>query len=100
MERGETSHRLREAVILNDLSMVKRLLKQQPTLLQNPDFEDKSNTSLHLAAKYGHDEVAVSCAENQETTDSDLTTHRNTSYPSDTTSHAIPMPQRTSTAHT
>ena len=61
MERDETSRRLREAIILNDLSILKRLLTQKPTLLQNPDFEDKSNTSLHLAAKYGHVEVAVSC---------------------------------------
>ena len=65
MERCETSRRLREAIILNDLSMVKRLLKQKPTLLQNPDFEDKSNTSLHLAAKYGHVEVAVSVPSTQ-----------------------------------
>lgn len=98
MERGETSRRLREAIILNDLSMIKRLLKQKPTLLQNPDFEDKSNTSLHLAAKYGHVEVAVSCTILSESTGPDLTTNSNTSYPSDMISHVLPMAQKTSTA--
>ena len=59
MEKADASPRLREAIVLNDLALVKRLLKQNPTLLQNPDFEDKSNTSLHLAAELGHAAIAV-----------------------------------------
>ena len=60
MAQADASSRLREAIIANDLSLVKRLLKSNPSLLQNPNFEDKSNTSLHLAALYGHTELAVS----------------------------------------
>lgn len=64
MAQAELSSRLREAIIVNDLSLVKRLLKSNPYLLQNPNIEDKANTSLHLAAVYGHVEVAVSqCTE-------------------------------------
>ena len=59
MAQAEASTRLREAIIVNDLPLVKRLLKSTPSLLQNPKFEDKGNTSLHLAALYGHVEVAV-----------------------------------------
>ncbi|KAK3207907.1 hypothetical protein GRF29_96g817256 [Pseudopithomyces chartarum] len=35
-----------------------RIVRNNPTYLQNPDFEDKSNTSLHLAAKHGFTAVA------------------------------------------
>lgn len=59
MEKGEASTRLREAIQLDDISLVKRMLSDAPKLLQNPDFDDKSNTSLHLAALYGHTEIAV-----------------------------------------
>jgi uncharacterized protein len=59
MERGEASTRLREAIQLDDISLVQRMLKESPQALQNPDFSDKSNTSLHLAALYGHAEIAV-----------------------------------------
>lgn len=59
MEKGEASTRLREAIQLDDISLVKRMLSDSPKLLQNPDFHDKSNTSLHLAALYGHTEIAV-----------------------------------------
>lgn len=59
MPQADPSNRLREAIITNDLSLVKRLLRGNDTLLQNPTFEDKSNTSLHLAALYGHVEIAV-----------------------------------------
>ena len=55
--------RLREAIQLDDISLVKRLLTNRPDLLQNPNFEDKSNTSLHLAALYGHTEITVSSSE-------------------------------------
>lgn len=58
MAQADSSIRLREAIIANDLSLVKRLLKTTPSLLQNPSYEDKSNTSLHLAALYGHKEIA------------------------------------------
>ncbi|RMZ80794.1 hypothetical protein DV737_g2841, partial [Chaetothyriales sp. CBS 132003] len=58
MERAEASARLREAIAANDGSLMKRLLDSSPTLLQNPNFADKSNTSLHLAAQYGHAEIA------------------------------------------
>jgi ankyrin repeat protein len=51
--------RLRRAIVSNDLSLVKRIVHNNPTLLQNPDYEDKSNTSLHLAAKHGHYEIAL-----------------------------------------
>ncbi|OAL26124.1 hypothetical protein AYO20_10258 [Fonsecaea nubica] len=50
---------LRQAILLNDLALVQRILKHNLSYLQNPDFEDKSNTSLHLAAKYGLEEIAA-----------------------------------------
>jgi uncharacterized protein len=59
MEKADASTRLREAILVDDISLVKRLLTADPLLLQNPNLEDKSNTSLHLAAKYGHAEIAV-----------------------------------------
>ncbi|KAI5287167.1 hypothetical protein KEM52_001716 [Ascosphaera acerosa] len=46
--------RLRSAIIANDLLLVKRILRNNPSYLQNPDFEDNGNTSLHLAAIMGH----------------------------------------------
>ncbi|KAF2834792.1 ankyrin [Patellaria atrata CBS 101060] len=49
----DVSLRLRRAILLNDLSLVRRIIKNNPNQLQNPDFEDKSNTSLHIAAKAG-----------------------------------------------
>ncbi|KAA6411700.1 MAG: Zinc finger Zim17-type [Lasallia pustulata] len=45
--------RLRRATHLNDLVLVKRIIKNNPQSLQNPDFADKGNTSLHLAAQLG-----------------------------------------------
>jgi len=50
---------MRRAIVLNDLLLVKRILRNNPTLVQNPDFDDKSNTSLHLATKYGFLEIVV-----------------------------------------
>lgn len=50
--------RLRRAIVSNDLSLVKRIVHNNPTILQNPDYDNKSNTSLHLAAKHGHYEIA------------------------------------------
>lgn len=60
MEMGEASVRLREAISLDDVALVQRILKNKPNLLQNPNYEDKSNTSLHLAALHGQTEIAVS----------------------------------------
>lgn len=51
---------IRQAILLNDLALVRRLLKHHPEHLHNPDFADKSNTSLHLAAQHGLTEIAVS----------------------------------------
>lgn len=49
---------MRRAILLNDVVLVKRIVRNSPKLLQNPDFEDKSNTSLHLAAANGFVEIA------------------------------------------
>jgi hypothetical protein len=50
---------LRQAILLNDVALVRRLLNHNPQYLHNPDFADKSNTSLHLAAQYGLEEISV-----------------------------------------
>ncbi|KAJ4303773.1 Target of rapamycin complex 2 subunit avo2 [Kalmusia sp. IMI 367209] len=57
--RIDVPRRLRRAILLNDLDLVKRIVHNNPTYLQNPDFEDKSNTSLHLAARCGFTAVAT-----------------------------------------
>lgn len=57
--RIDVPRRLRRAILLNDLSLVKRIVHNNPKYLLNPDFEDKSNTSLHLAAKHGFTAIAV-----------------------------------------
>ncbi|PGH28537.1 hypothetical protein GX50_08721 [[Emmonsia] crescens] len=46
--------RLRSAILWNDVLLVKRIIKNNPRFLENPNFEDKSNTSLHLAAILGN----------------------------------------------
>jgi len=51
--RIDPSTRLRRAIQLNDPVLVARLIRLHPTLLSNPDFAHKSNTSLHLAALTG-----------------------------------------------
>jgi hypothetical protein len=56
----DVPRRLRRAILLNDLTLVKRIVRNNPTFLRNPDFGDKSNTSLHLAAKQGFKDIAVS----------------------------------------
>lgn len=56
----DPSVRLRRAILLRDLSLVERIVCNNPHLIQNPNFEEKSNTNLHLAAKEGSVEVAVS----------------------------------------
>jgi hypothetical protein len=57
--RIDVSIRLRRAVVLNDLSLVRRIIGNHPKTLRNPDFDDRSNTSLHLATKLGFVEIAV-----------------------------------------
>lgn len=54
----EPAIRLRRAIYLKDVPLVRRIVKANPGLLQNPDYEDKSNTSLHLAAQKGLFEIA------------------------------------------
>ncbi|KAF2005879.1 ankyrin [Amniculicola lignicola CBS 123094] len=54
----DVPRRLRRAILLNDLSLVKRIVRNNPTYLRNPDFDDKSNTSLHLAAKLGFTQIS------------------------------------------
>ncbi|KAF2240841.1 ankyrin [Trematosphaeria pertusa] len=54
----DVPRRLRRAILLNDLALVKRIVRNNPHYLRNPDFEDKSNTSLHLAAKNGFTQIA------------------------------------------
>ncbi|KAH5848655.1 hypothetical protein HBI92_239770 [Parastagonospora nodorum] len=54
----DVSRRLRRAILLNDLPLVKRIIQNNPQILRNPDFEDKSNTSLHLAARHGFTQIA------------------------------------------
>ena len=57
--RIDVSVRLRRAVLRNDFLLVKRIVRNDPHYLQNPDFSDQSNTSLHLAAHHGFTEIAV-----------------------------------------
>ncbi|QKX63930.1 uncharacterized protein TRUGW13939_11102 [Talaromyces rugulosus] len=49
--------RLRRAILQNDVLLVKRIVKNNRRSLENPDFADKSNTSLHLAAVKGHVDI-------------------------------------------
>jgi hypothetical protein len=39
--------------------LVKRIIRSNPGILQNPDYKDKSNSSLHLAAQTGSVEIVV-----------------------------------------
>lgn len=56
----EASIRVRRAIHLNDLVLLKRIIKNNPRMLQNSDFEENGNTSLHLAAQLGSIEISVS----------------------------------------
>jgi ankyrin repeat protein len=49
--------RLRQAILMNDVLLVKRIVKNNPGYLENPDFADRGNTSLHLAAVKGHADI-------------------------------------------
>ncbi|KAI5253782.1 ankyrin [Aureobasidium subglaciale] len=53
----DASTRLRRAILLSDALLVKRIIRSNPALIQNPDLQDKSNTSLHLAAQAGFGEI-------------------------------------------
>lgn len=53
------SIRLRRAITSNNLLLVKRIVKNNPSTIQNPDYADKSNTSLHLAAKQGSIQIVA-----------------------------------------
>lgn len=52
--------RFRRAIHLNDLPLVKRILKNNPSVLASPDLDDGGNTPLHLAARLGLVDIAVS----------------------------------------
>ncbi|KAF2746990.1 ankyrin [Sporormia fimetaria CBS 119925] len=54
----DVPRRLRRAILLNDLILVRRIVQNNPKYLLNPDFEDKGNTSLHLAARHGFMQIA------------------------------------------
>jgi hypothetical protein len=56
--RVEVSIRLRRAVVRNDLALVQRILKTYPDSVHDADQSDKSNTSLHVAAREGFHEIA------------------------------------------
>ncbi|PNS21698.1 hypothetical protein CAC42_1552 [Sphaceloma murrayae] len=49
----EPSQRLRRAIYMKDALLVKRIIQSHPGLLKNPDYNDRSNSSLHLAAELG-----------------------------------------------
>ncbi|EME42216.1 hypothetical protein DOTSEDRAFT_106264, partial [Dothistroma septosporum NZE10] len=53
------SRRMRRAILLDDVLLVKRIIRNHPNIIANPDFEDKSNTSLHLAAANGFTDIVV-----------------------------------------
>ena len=57
--RIDVSLRIRRAIHLKDLTLLKRIIKNNPKYLQNPDFTDNGNTSLHLAAQMGLVDIAV-----------------------------------------
>ncbi|KAM7194012.1 Ankyrin repeat-containing domain protein [Rhypophila sp. PSN 637] len=53
----DPSIRVRRAIHSNDALLVKRILRNHPNLLHNPDFASatgNSNSNLHLAASLGH----------------------------------------------
>ncbi|KAF1949295.1 ankyrin [Byssothecium circinans] len=57
--RIDVSRRLRRAVLLNDLALVQRIVRNNRAYLRNPNFDDRSNTSLHLSAKHGFTQIAT-----------------------------------------
>ncbi|KAH7118988.1 ankyrin repeat-containing domain protein [Dendryphion nanum] len=69
LPRIDVERRLRRAILLNDLTLVKRIIRNNPSTLRNPDFDDKSNTSLHIAAKHGFTQIAEFLIESGHETD-------------------------------
>lgn len=55
----EPSIRLRRAIHVGDVLLVRRILRSHPTLLRNPDasLRGLSNSNLHLAASLGHRDI-------------------------------------------
>ncbi|KAL6363964.1 hypothetical protein LRP88_03395 [Fusarium phalaenopsidis] len=55
----EPSIRVRRAIHANDATLLRRILKNHPSLLLNPDSSPSglSNSSMHLAAQLGHREI-------------------------------------------
>lgn len=53
------STRLRSAIMLDDVLLAKRIIRHNPAFLENPDFDDAANTSLHLAAMLGYVDMIV-----------------------------------------
>jgi uncharacterized protein len=51
--------RLRRAVLQHDLLLVQRVINNHPEYIRNPDWEDYSNTTLHMAAKEGCLDIVV-----------------------------------------
>lgn len=45
--------------MLNDLPLVQRILRNNTDYLRNPDYDEKSITNLHLAARHGFTQIAV-----------------------------------------
>lgn len=57
--RIDPSSRLRRAIHLNDLTLVRRIAKGSSSCLRNGDQDDRNNSSLHLAARLGFVEIVV-----------------------------------------
>ncbi|RSM12293.1 hypothetical protein CEP52_002453 [Fusarium oligoseptatum] len=57
--RIEPSIRVRRAIHANDATLLRRILKNHPSLLLNPDSSPSglSNSNMHLAAQLGHREI-------------------------------------------
>lgn len=67
MIRIPPSIRLRRAIQLRSLSLVRRIVlssPQWPDLIRNNDLEDSGNTSLHLAARLGLVDIAAFLLDN------------------------------------
>lgn len=88
MAGDNPSERLRQAIALNDLALVRRILRIKPYLICNPNFGGKADTSLHLAASLGYITIAVS---GPNTDEGNAHTFSGISSPLDTTTHSIRM---------
>lgn len=59
LTRIDVPTRLRRAIHLNDLLLVRRIIRNHPTSLHNPDDSDNGNSSLHLAARLCRVDIVV-----------------------------------------